>query len=923
MKKLFLLDGHALVYRAHYAFIGRPLINSKGLNTSAISGFTRTLWDIINNEKPSHIAVAFDLHGPTFRHEEFPAYKANREAQPEDISIALPYIEEIVKAFNIPIVTAESYEADDVIGTLAKQAAGEGFDVYMVTPDKDYGQLVEDHIFMYKPSRQGNGVDVLGPKQIVESWGLKRVDQVIDLLGLMGDAVDNIPGIPGVGEKTAVKLLQEFDTVENLIAHKDQISGKLKDKVTEFADQALLSKKLATISLDAPVKFEEKAYRIEGANKEKLAELFRELEFRSLAQSVLGGHSSTASNLLFGVEEKIEKTPLPSTEYKVSDHDIYNTPHEYHLVTEEKDLLHLLDKLHSSKLVSFDTETTGIDATAAELVGMSFAFKPKEAYYVPVDKDQKKAQQLVDRFKTILEDTNKKFVGQNIKYDMLMMLQYGVDMPRPYFDTMIAHYLIEPDLRHKLDFLSEAYLNYKMVGIEELIGKKSAEQGSMRDVPLEKIKEYAAEDADITLQLHPVLEKEILQFEVNDVLQKIELPLVKVLCDIEHAGVKIDADFLNNYSKVLGKQIEITESEIYTKAGVRFNIASPKQVGEVLFDRLKIPYKWKKTSTNQYSTDEEKLNELASENDVVKTILEHRKLSKLKSTYVDALPLMINQKTGRVHSSFNQARAATGRLASENPNLQNIPIKDEAGREIRKAFIPRDEDHLIFSADYSQIELRLIADISNEEAMMDAFIKGQDIHRATAAKVYGIPYEAVSVDQRRNAKTVNFSILYGAGSTNISRQLGISRTEAKELIDQYFNTYTGLKKYMSGVVEGARSDGFVKTLLGRKRVLRDINSKNALARTNSERVAVNTPIQGTAADLIKLAMIKIHDRLSKEDLQTKMILQVHDELVFDVLKEELKQVQEIVVYEMKNAIPGLRVPLEVGLGSGNNWLEAH
>ncbi|MBK8402558.1 MAG: DNA polymerase I [Saprospiraceae bacterium] len=923
MKKLFLLDGHALVYRAHYAFIGRPLINSKGLNTSAISGFTRTLWDIINNEKPSHIAVAFDLHGPTFRHEEFPAYKANREAQPEDISIALPYIEEIVKAFNIPIVTAESYEADDVIGTLAKQAAGEGFDVFMVTPDKDYGQLVEDHIFMYKPSRQGNGVDILGPKQIVESWGLNRVDQVIDLLGLMGDAVDNIPGIPGVGEKTAVKLLQEFDTVENLIAHKDQVSGKLKDKITEFADQALLSKKLATISLDAPVQFEEKAYRIEGANKEKLAELFRELEFRSLAQSVLGGHSSTASNLLFGVEEKIEKTPLPLTEYKVSDHDIYNTPHDYHLVLEEKDLLQLFDKLQNSKIISFDTETTGIDATAAELVGMSFAFKPKEAYYVPVDRDQKKAQQLVDKFKPFLEDVHKKFVGQNIKYDMLMMLQYGVNMPRPYFDTMIAHYLIEPDLRHKLDFLSEAYLNYKMVGIEELIGKKSPEQGSMRDVPLEKIKEYAAEDADITLQLQPILEKEIINFEVNDVLQNIELPLVKVLCDIEHAGVRVDADFLNNYSKVLGKQIEITENEIYSKAGVRFNIASPKQVGEVLFDRLKIPYKWKKTSTNQYSTDEEKLNELADENEVVKTILEHRKLSKLKSTYVDALPLMINQKTGRVHSSFNQARAATGRLASENPNLQNIPIKDEAGREIRKAFIPRDENHLIFSADYSQIELRLIADISNEEAMMEAFIKEQDIHRATAAKVYGIPYEAVTSDQRRNAKTVNFSILYGAGSTNISRQLGISRTEAKELIDQYFNTYTGLKKYMSGVVEAARSDGFVKTLLGRKRVLRDINSKNALARTNSERVAVNTPIQGTAADLIKLAMIKIHDRLLKENLQTKMILQVHDELVFDVLKTELKQVQEMVVYEMKNAIPGLRVPLEVGLGSGNNWLEAH
>ncbi|MBK8956671.1 MAG: DNA polymerase I [Saprospiraceae bacterium] len=925
MKKLFLLDGHALVYRAHYAFITRPLINSKGLNTSAINGFTRTLWDIISREKPTHLAVAFDLSGPTFRHKEFPEYKANREAQPEDITNAFPYIEELIKAFNIPIVTVEAYEADDVIGTLAKQASKEGFEVYMVTPDKDYGQLVEDHVFMYKPSRQGNGVDILGPKEITESWGIRRVDQVIDMLGLMGDAVDNIPGIPGVGEKTAAKLLEEFDTIENLLLNKDKVAGKLKDKIIEHEHLALLSKKLATIDIHAPIRFDEKMYRVEGFDKARLMELFKLLEFRSLADTILGAAFKPTQSTLFA-EEVAQESSASQTEtkaYKIGEHDIHSTPHTYHLVQSDAEIRNLLKSLSDAALISFDTETTGIDANQAELVGMSFCIKAGEAYYVPVPAEQSEARKCVKQFKDLLEDTTKKFIGQNIKYDMLMMKWYEVHLPVPEFDTMIAHYLIEPDQRHKLDYLAESYLNYKMVAIEELIGKKGAQQGSMRDVELEKIKEYAAEDADMTLQLLPVLKEEIQKNELESVLRKIELPLVKVLCDLEHAGVRIDGDFLNDYSKVLEKQIYAAEQLIYQKAGVRFNIASPKQVGEVLFDKLKIPYKWKKTSTNQYSTDEEKLSELAEENEVVYDILEFRKLSKLKSTYVDALPLMINPKTGRVHSSFNQARAATGRLASENPNLQNIPIKDEAGREIRKAFIPRDADHVLISADYSQIELRLIAEIANEEMMLDAFIKEQDIHRATAAKVYNVDYDQVTADQRRNAKTVNFSILYGAGSTNISRQLNISRTDAKDLIDQYFKTYSGLKSYMANVVENARTHGYVATMLGRKRVLRDINSKNALARTNAERVAINTPIQGTAADMIKLAMIHIHDRLRIENLESKMILQVHDELVFDVPKSELEKMQQIIQYEMKHAIPELKVPIEVGIGFGNNWLEAH
>ncbi|MBK8734718.1 MAG: DNA polymerase I [Saprospiraceae bacterium] len=924
-KKLFLLDGHALVYRAHYAFITRPLINSKGLNTSAINGFVRSLWDIIHNEKPSHIAVAFDLHGPTFRHAYFPEYKANREAQPEDITLAFPWIEKLIKAFNIPIISVESFEADDVIGTIAKQAAREDFTVYMVTPDKDYGQLVEEKVFMYKPSRQGNGVDILGPKEVMEVWGIDRVDQVIDMLGLQGDAVDNIPGIPGVGEKTAAKLLKEFGSVEELLLNAEKVTGKIKDKIIANKDLAILSKKLATIDINVPIQFDEEKYRIENFDKQLLTELFRELEFRSLAVSILG---KAEENTLFALEEnpvkKETKAVAPVAEsYKVADHDIKNTSHEYQLVQTDSEIKNLIALLEKTEMISFDTETTGIDANQAELVGISFSIEPNKAYYIPIDEDQKKAQIQVDQFKSILENPTKKFIGQNIKYDMLMMSWYGVQMPTPFFDTMIAHYLLEPDQRHKLDYLSEAYLNYKMVPIEDLIGKKGITQGSMRNVGLEEIKEYAGEDADVTLQLYSILSKDIENENLKDLINNIELPLVKVLKDIEFEGVRIDPDFLRNYSKVLEDQIRKSEKAIYEKCGTRFNIASPKQVGEVLFEKLKLPYRWKKTGSNQFSTDDEKLTELAKDFEVVNDIQEYRKLAKLKSTYVDSLPLMVNPKTGRVHSSFNQARAATGRLSSENPNLQNIPIKNEAGREIRKAFVPRNEDHIIVSADYSQIELRLIAEISNEEAMLDAFIKNQDIHRATAAKVYGVPYDEVNSDQRRNAKTVNFSILYGAGATNISRQLGIKQSEAKELIENYFNQYKGLRKYMNETVESARSKGYVMTYMGRKRVLRDIDSKNSLIRSNAERIAINTPIQGTAADLIKMAMIKIHSRLFNEGLQSKMILQVHDELVFDVLKSEKAKVEELVLYEMKHAIPNLKVPIDVGIGHGENWLEAH
>ncbi len=924
-KKLFLLDGHALVYRAHYAFINRPLINSKGINTSAITGFTRSLWDILQKQKPTHIAVAFDPKGGTFRHKMYEPYKANRDAQPEDITIALPYIKSIVEAFNIPIMEIPGYEADDAIGTIAKQSEKEGFKVYMVTPDKDYAQLVSDNIFLYKPARFGNGIDILGEKEVLEKWEIENVLQVIDILGLQGDSVDNIPGIPGIGKKTAIKLLKQYHSVEGIIENVEELKGKQRENIINFAEQGRLSKQLATIDLEVPIQFNAERYVTEQPDKEKLAVIFKELEFRSLADTILGKTIPTQGDL-FGKaaapKQKATNSEIAAN-YSVSDFNITNTKHKYVLVNDDKERKALAAKLAKQKILSYDTETTGIDANKAELVGLAFSIKAHEGYYVPIPADKKEAQAIVDIFKPVLENPTIDKIGQNIKYDNLMMKWYGVEVQGRLFDTMIAHYLLEPDLRHKLDFISAALLNYKMVPIEELIGKRGKNQLTMRDIPVEKVVDYAAEDADITWQVKKLLEKDIKKEKLEDLYYKVEEPLIPVLCQIEYEGVKVDGDFLKKYSKVLAKKIATEEKAIYKMAGVDFNIGSPKQVGQVLFDKMKIPYRWRKTASGQYSTDVEKLNELAVDNKIIQKILDYRKYAKLKSTYVDALPLMINERTGRVHSNFNQARAATGRLSSENPNLQNIPIKDEAGREIRKAFVPRDENHILLAADYSQIELRLIADISKDEYMLDAFNKNLDFHRATAAKVYSVDYDAVTPDQRRNAKTVNFSVIYGAGATNLSRQLGIKRGEAKELIDTYFGQFKGLKTFMDETVNFARENGYVKTLAGRKRILRDINSRNGLARSNSERMAINTPIQGSAADMIKLAMIEIHKEIKDQGYRSKMIMQVHDELVFDIYKPELEKMTAMIIDKMKNALPELNVPIIVEPGTGQNWLEAH
>ncbi len=918
-KKLFLIDGHALTYRSHYAFINRPLINSKGINTSAITGFVRTLWDMISRQKPSHLAVAFDPHGKTFRHEMYEPYKANRDAQPEDITIALPYIKSIVKAFNIPIVCIDNYEADDVIGTLAKQAEKEDFKVFMVTPDKDFAQLVSPNIFMYKPSRQGNGIDILGVPEILEKWDIAKVEQVIDILGLQGDSVDNIPGIPGIGAKTAVKLLKLYDSVEGLIENTDKLKGKQQEKVIEFAQQGLLSKQLATINTEVPIQFDAKTYKIEDFDRDKLKELFDDLEFRSISRSILGeGVQGEQASLFGGTAGTAQAAPV-----EIVKNNLDNSKHDYLLADNEAEIEQLIEKLAAQSLYCFDTETTGLDAHSVELVGLAFSWGPETGYYVPIPEDQHTARDIVNRFKGILEDSSKTKIGQNLKYDINVLKWYGVDVAGPFFDTMIAHYLLEPDLRHKLDYLSESYLGYSMVPIEKLIGKRGPKQKSMRTVEVSEVVDYAVEDADITFRLKDKFEPKLKEEKLTKLFDTIEMPLISVLSKIECNGVKVDKEFLNNYSTELHGIILSKREVVYEKAGQEFNIASPRQVGEILFDKLEIPYRWRKTKTGQYSTDVEKLTELSVHHDIVNDILEYRKFTKLKSTYVDALPNMINERTGLIHSSFNQARAATGRLSSENPNLQNIPIKNEAGREIRKAFVPRDDDHILMAADYSQIELRLIAEISQEKNMLDAFIKGHDIHAATAAGVYGVPLEEVTPDQRRNAKTVNFSIIYGAGSTNLSRQLGIKRSEAKELIDSYFRQYAGLKKYMEETVDFARKEGYVKTLIGRKRHLRDINSRNSLARSNAERMAINTPIQGTAADLIKIAMIQIDQALTSGGYKSKMIMQVHDELVFDVYKPEQDRVKELVENRMKNALPELKVPIVVEADVGANWLEAH
>ncbi|MFK7982382.1 MAG: DNA polymerase I [Saprospiraceae bacterium] len=928
-KKLFLLDGHALVYRAHYAFITRPLINSKGLNTSAITGMTRFIWDVIRKQQPTHIAVAFDLSGPTFRTEMYPEYKANREAQPEDITIALPYIREIIEGFRIPVVTKEGYEADDVIGTLAKQAEKEGFEVFMVTPDKDYAQLVSDKVFMYKPARMGNAVEILGEKEVLEKWQIKRVDQVIDVLGLQGDAVDNIPGIPGIGAKTAVKLLAKFDSMEGLLANTDQLKGKQKEKVIQFAEQGRLSKQLATIDLNVPIQFDAERYIIEEFDKERLSKIFKELEFRTLAKSILGETAAPQAGQqgsLFGdvpagaAPKRFVNTPAA---HSVAEKNIENTEQDYKLTDTPEKRKALIDLLTQQKSFCFDTETTSIDANSAELVGIAFSMKSGEAFYVPIPADDAEAKAIVAEFKIVLEDEKIEKVGQNLKYDCIVLKWYDIEVAGTFFDTMLAHYLIEPEMRHGMDYLAETYLKYQPVSITTLIGKKGKNQMSMRQVPIEKVVDYAAEDADITLQLGEHFRPKLKEEGLEKLYSEMEEPLMKVLVDLEYNGINLDVGYLEAYSKELDVLIKAAQAEIYKDAGAPFNISSPKQVGQVLFEKMELPYRWRKTKSGQYSTSEEKLAELAADFEIVNKILKYRSYSKLKSTYVDALPNMVNPRTGRVHSSFNQALTATGRLSSNNPNLQNIPIRTPEGRKVREAFIPRSEDYILLAADYSQIELRLIAELSGDEAMLEAFQKGQDIHQATAARVYDKTLEEVTPDERRNAKTVNFSIIYGAGATNLSQQLDIPRKEASELIKKYFARYQGLKTYMDKVVEKAREDGYVTTLMGRRRHLRDINSKNGMIRSHAERNAVNTPIQGTAADMIKMAMIKVQKALKDGNFKTKMILQVHDELVFDMHKSETETVMPIIEKNMKEAMPGLKVPILVGMDTGANWLEAH
>ncbi len=934
--RLFLLDGHALVYRAHFAFVGRPLINSKGVNTSAVTGFVRTLWDLIRTEKPTHLAVAFDPPTPTFRHALMESYKANREEQPEDISIALPYIHQILQAFKIPVIMVNGYEADDVIGTLAKQAESEGYMVYMVTPDKDFGQLVSDKVILYKPSRQGNGVEKMGPKEVCDRWNIQRVDQVVDMLGLMGDSVDNIPGIPGIGEKTAAKLLQEFDSMENLLANTDKLKGKQRENIEQYAEQGRLSRQLAVIDTQVPVRFNAVDYNLDPFDREWLSEIFKELEFRSLAKEILGEDNapvlpqkSAVSNgkqtSLFGDDSSSSavETPAPVA-HSMAHKNIGNTSHKYHLVDSNEKCAEVINTLQRYSVICFDTETTDIDATRAELVGFSFAVEAGEAWYVPISEDKHQAQQRTALFKPLLENPAIGKIGQNLKYDITVLKRHGVEVQGDIFDTMVMHYLLEPEMRHNMDFLAESYLAYQPVSIETLIGKKGKGQLSMRDVDVEKVKDYAAEDADITMQLYhhfwPKLEK---QEGLTKLYASIEGPLVKVLSAMESEGIRIDTGYLEKYAVELGIEITHLEQKVWDAAGFSFNLGSPKQVGEALFDRLKLIYRGGKTKSGQYSTDEETLSDMAADSPVVSDILRHRMLTKLKSTYVDALPRMVNPYTGRIHSSFNQTIAATGRLSSNNPNLQNIPVRSPEGARIREAFIPRDDEHILLAADYSQIELRLIAAISGDEGMLEAFKAEQDIHRATAAKVFDTPYDEVSREQRYKAKTVNFSIIYGAGAQNLSRQLGIKRTEAKELIDNYFAKYPGLRHYMEQTVADAREKGYVSTLMGRRRYLRDIHSRNSLLRSNAERMAINTPIQGTAADMIKIAMISINQALSQGGFRTKMILQVHDELVFDAHKDEVGRVQPIIEELMRNAIPDLGVPILVETGKGKNWLEAH
>ena len=928
-KKLFLLDAMALIYRAHFAFSKNPRVNSKGMNTGAVLGFTNTLWEIIRKEKPSHIGVAFDTHAPTFRHIEYKEYKAQREAQPEDIQVAVPYVKKLVKAFQIPVLELDGYEADDVIGTIAKQMSKHDFEVFMMTPDKDYGQLVEDHIYLYKPAFMGNGVEVMGIPEVLNKWNISRIDQVVDMLGLQGDSVDNIPGIPGIGPKTAAKLLEQYDTVEGIIEHADELKGKQKERVKENADLAVLSKRLAKIDIEVPIEYSEEDLVYQGFEEKSLRDLFDELEFRTLADRIMGKEKSatkkktksTAASSgqmsLFEKAEEKEETILP-TEKK----DISSVAHNYYLVEEEERMLELADFLSKQDEFCFDTETTNLDPFEAELVGISFSYVTGEAYYINVPEDQEEAQKIVDIFKPVFENDKIMKIGQNVKYDRIVLENYGVSLKGKIFDTMLAHYLIEPDMRHNMDVLAETYLNYTPVSIETLIGKKGKKQKSMRDADPVLVTEYAGEDADITLQLKHVFAPLLSEEKIKKLFFDVECPLVEVLSDIERNGVKIDTAALKNYSEEIQNDVTELEKGIYEKAGEEFNIGSPKQLGEILFDKLKLVDKPKKTKSGQYATGEEILVTLSQEHDIVQQILDYRQLQKLKSTYVDALPELISPKDGLIHTSYNQAVAATGRLSSTNPNLQNIPIRTDRGREIRKAFVPRSEDYIIMAADYSQIELRIMAAFSKDTVMIDAFKNGRDIHATTASKLYKVPLEEVDSEMRRKAKTANFGIIYGISAFGLSQRLNIPRKEAGELIEAYFEEFSSIKKYMDEVINFGRENEYVETILGRKRYLRDINSRNYTLRGFAERNAINAPIQGSAADMIKVAMIQINDWLKKEKLQSKMIMQVHDELVFDVHKDELELMQKQIPEMMKNALT-LDVPMEVETGTGNNWLEAH
>lgn len=921
----------ALIYRAYFALSKVPRLTSYGLNTGAIMGFTNTLLELLNNQKPTHIAVVFDTAAPTNRHIEFPAYKAHREKMPEDLSASLPYVFKLIEGFNIPIITMDGYEADDIIGTLAKQAEKEGFEVYCMTPDKDFAQLVSDNIFVYKPARMGNGAEKIGVPEVLEKWEITDVKQVIDILGLWGDAVDNIPGIPGIGEKTAKKLIQQYHDVEGIIAHSHELKGKLKENVENYAEQGMVSKKLATIQLDVPITLDEASLVLEKPNRELLEPLFADLEFRTLGKRVFGDNFSIGDNSSNSTAGQMDLfAPMPEGAGSTVDSqeplqptaNISNTAHEYILVDTVADQQKLAKQLADLSSFCFDTETTSLEVLQAEVVGISFSWEKGKAYYVPTSSDQQEAQQTIDLFKSVFENNKIEKVGQNIKYDILLLSRYGVAVQGPLFDTMIAHYLIDPDTRHNMDVLAENYLGYTPVSIKDLIGPKGKNQKTMREIPVEDAKEYAAEDADITWQLHERFKPLLIESKTLDLAEKVEFPLIYVLADVERNGVKIDVDALKTFSLSLEKDIKRLEELIFEKAGVQFNIASPKQLGEVLFDKLALDPKAKKTKTGQYKTGEDVLLALANKSDIVKDILDFRQLQKLKSTYVDALPDLINNETGLIHTSYNQAVAATGRLSSTNPNLQNIPIRTEKGREVRKAFIPRAATNTLLSADYSQIELRLIAELSQDKNMLEAFAAGHDIHRATAAKVYGLELDEVTSDQRRNAKAVNFGIIYGQSAFGLSQNLGIPRKEAADIIEQYFHQYAGVREYMNEAITFAKENGYVETILKRRRYLRDINSANMTVRGFAERNAINAPIQGSAADLIKIAMINIHEDIIKHKLTGKMIMQVHDELVFDVPLEEADRFKEIITARMKNALK-LNVPIEVEIGQGLNWLEAH